>query len=74
MTILLSSLLKDMILATIKNMPPDNDFVQVQEIPSFFVSRIMISKEDTEQRNLLLLETIKGEESDEKEYFIYQSQ
>lgn len=60
-----STSLKDMFLATIKNMPPDVNLVQVQGLPSFFISRIMLSKEEATQKNLLRLEVIRSEEGGE---------
>lgn len=73
MPIVFSSYLQKLIAETIKHMPSDVDFVEVRECPSFYVSRITLSKEETKQKNLLRLKTINGEESDTKEYFIYQS-
>lgn len=70
MSIVLSSYLEKMIAETIKNMPSDVDFVEVRECPSFFVSRIMLSKEEIKQKNLLRLKVISSENFEK--YFIYQ--
>jgi len=61
----LNTFLKDMVLVTLENMPPDVNLVQVKGLPSFFISRIMLSKEEAKQMNLLRLEIIESEEGEE---------